>query len=109
MRTVDGIILPDLPPEESGIIRSEADRPVHMPDANLGNLRYVDQNGDGELDQMDVIILGNSTPRWNVGLGNRLGIGNFDLSVFAYGALDYLRGNTYAPNIFDISQAITHG
>ncbi|HEX6069428.1 MAG TPA: SusC/RagA family TonB-linked outer membrane protein [Longimicrobiaceae bacterium] len=93
--------------ETDGIIRSEADRPVHMPDANLGNLRYVDQNGDGELDQMDVIILGNSTPRWNVGLGNRLGIGNFDLSVFAYGALDYLRGNTYAPNIFDISQAIT--
>ncbi|HEY8484360.1 MAG TPA: SusC/RagA family TonB-linked outer membrane protein [Longimicrobiales bacterium] len=87
-----------------GIIRSPADRPAHMPDANLGNLRYVDQNGDGVLDSKDVVILGNNQPRWSVGLGNRIAIGNLDLNVFVYGNLGYKRYNTYGPNTFGISQ-----
>jgi TonB-linked SusC/RagA family outer membrane protein len=93
--------------ETDGIIRSEADRPAHMPEAMLGNLRYIDQNGDGVLDQTDVVILGNGIPRWNLGLGNSVTVGNFDLSAFAYGSLDYQRGNSYAPSVFNISQGLT--
>ncbi|MCD8387142.1 MAG: TonB-dependent receptor [Bacteroidales bacterium] len=72
--------------ETAGIITCEADIPSYMPDANIGNIKYVDQNGDGVLDSKDVVKLGNSTPRWVVGLGNTLSIGNFDLNFYWYGS-----------------------
>jgi len=93
--------------ESDGIITSAEDRPEYMPNANVGNLRYVDQNGDGLLDAQDVVILGNFTPRWEVGMGNTLRYRGFDLHVFVYGSLDFKRNNTYAPNGFGISQIAT--
>ena len=56
--------------QSDGLIKSEADRPTYMPDANPGNIRYMDQNGDGELNELDVVIIGNYTPRWVIGLNN---------------------------------------
>ncbi len=91
--------------ETDGIIQTEADRPSHMPDANLGNVRYVDQNGDGALDENDVVVLGNAVPRWTLGLGNTVAVGAFDLNVFVYGNLGYKRANTFAPNVFNLSQS----
>jgi TonB-linked SusC/RagA family outer membrane protein len=93
--------------ETAGIIRSEADRPDYMPNANLGNLIFVDQNGDGVLDAQDVVILGNTTPRWQLGLNNTISIGNFDLNVFVYGYLGFKRYNNFAPNADAISQLTT--
>jgi TonB-linked SusC/RagA family outer membrane protein len=90
--------------ETDGIIRGAEDRPDYMPNANPGNLRYVDQNGDGQLDEKDVVILGNGAPRWTVGMNNSVRYRNLDLNVFVYGNLNYFRGNTYAPNTFAISQ-----
>ncbi|QXD15440.1 SusC/RagA family TonB-linked outer membrane protein [Rhodocaloribacter litoris] len=90
--------------QTDGIIRSETDRPAHMPNANVGNLRYVDQNGDGVLDEQDVVILGNAAPRWVVGFNNTFTLGGFDLNVYLYGNLGYKRNNNFAPNTFVISQ-----
>ncbi|MEX2601768.1 MAG: SusC/RagA family TonB-linked outer membrane protein, partial [Balneolaceae bacterium] len=80
-----------------GIIRSADEIPAHQPNANLGNVRYVDTNGDGILDNDDVTIIGNSIPKWRLGLRNEVGYRNFSLSVYLYGNLDYSRGNTYSP------------
>ena len=90
--------------ETDGLIRSEADIPAHMPDANLGNIRYVDQNGDGVLDQLDVVVIGHGTPRWVLGFNNTWSYKNIDLNVFVYGNLGYQRDNNYAPNVASISQ-----
>lgn len=80
--------------ETDGIIKSEADIPSYMPDAHLGNIKYVDQNGDGVLDVEDVVIIGNIDPKWTIGFGNTFTIGNFDLNIFFYGMLgrDALHG-----------------
>lgn len=73
--------------ETNGIIRSAADIPSHMPNARLGNVRYVDQNGDNVLNSADVVILGYTTPKWSFGLGNRFAFMGFDLDIFLYGRM----------------------
>jgi TonB-linked SusC/RagA family outer membrane protein len=91
--------------ETDGIIRSADEIPSYQSNAFVGNVKYVDQNGDGELDGEDVVVLGNGNPRWTAGLNNTFSYRNFDLSVYLYGSFDYLRGNNYAPGVFGISQA----
>src|SRR5699024_575835 len=99
--------------ETDGIINSEDEIPPAMQDdpdtpaydgAYLGNVKYVDQNGDEVLDSQDVVKLGNSTPRWNVGLDNTFSYKNLSLNVYLYGNFDIMRGNNYVPSVFSISQ-----
>lgn len=56
-----------------------------------GNVRPVDQNGDGKIDaNNDRIIIGYTRPRWVVGMTNSFSYKNFELSVFLYGRLNYM-------------------
>lgn len=75
--------------ETTGIIRSKEEIPTYMKDAYVGNVKYVDQNGDGVLDSKDVVKLGNSTPRWMIGLGNTFSWKGFDLNFYFYSALGF--------------------
>lgn len=90
--------------ETNGIIQGPDDVPEHMPDAFPGNIQYVDQNGDGELDGEDVVQLGTWEPDWTVGLTNRFSYGNFNLRVYLYGNFGYKAQNNFAPDVFTISQ-----
>jgi TonB-linked SusC/RagA family outer membrane protein len=90
--------------ETDGIIQTEADRPAHMPDANLGNIIFVDQNGDGELNEDDVVDLGNSQPRWRFGVDSRITYAGFSLYGFVYAHTGYVRGNSYNPSMYNIRQ-----
>ncbi|MDB5205098.1 MAG: TonB-dependent receptor plug [Flavisolibacter sp.] len=55
-----------------------------------GNVRPVDQNGDYKIDaNNDRVIIGNTRPRWIVGMTNGFTYKNFELSIFIYGRLDY--------------------
>lgn len=69
-----------------GIITSKEDIPSYMPNANIGNIKYIDINGDNVLDSKDVVKLGNSNPRWFAGLGNTFSYKGFDLNFYFYGA-----------------------
>jgi TonB-dependent starch-binding outer membrane protein SusC len=71
--------------ETNGIIQSEEDRPDYMPDAFPGNIIYVDQNEDGLLNTDDVVLIGNTDPKWSVGFGNTFGYKGFDLNIYFYG------------------------
>ena len=56
-----------------------------------GQVRPVDQNGDNKIDaNNDRTIIGNTTPRWVVGMTNSFTYKGFELSVFVYGRLKYL-------------------
>ena len=50
-----------------------------------GNIRYVDQNGDGEISDMDRVILGDPYPDLTYGLSTTLNYKGFDLSVLLQG------------------------
>ena len=55
-----------------------------------GQVRPVDQNGDNKIDgNFDRVIIGNSRPRWIVGMTNNFSYKNFELSFFIYGRLNY--------------------
>jgi TonB-dependent starch-binding outer membrane protein SusC len=86
-----------------GIIKSASEIPSHMPNAQVGNMKFVDISGpdgtpDGVLDRYDVVRLGNWNPRWNFGMSNRFSFMNFDLNVFVYGKAGNKRFDGYTGN-----------
>jgi TonB-linked SusC/RagA family outer membrane protein len=52
-----------------------------QPGAAAGDLRYVDQNGDGNIDQRDYVRLGNPNPRFTYGLNTTFRYKFIDLQV----------------------------
>ncbi|WP_298486196.1 TonB-dependent receptor [uncultured Maribacter sp.] len=83
--------------ETDGIIKSLEEVPNHMAGAFPGNIRYVDQNGDGILDIDDVVKIGTWGPRVNFGVGTSFKYKNLTLSAFAYGNAGAPRAFGYLP------------
>ncbi|MDB5118338.1 MAG: TonB-dependent receptor [Mucilaginibacter sp.] len=52
------------------------------PGAKPGDLKFVDENGDGKITAADKVYQGSSLPKWNGGMINNFGYKNFHLSVF---------------------------
>jgi TonB-linked SusC/RagA family outer membrane protein len=50
-----------------------------------GDIKFVDRNGDGVIDDKDKFILGNPFPRYTFGFTYGLTVKGFDLSVFIQG------------------------
>src|SRR5699024_8912689 len=56
----------------------------------LGNVKPVDQNGDFKIDaNNDRVIIGNTMPKWILGMVNNFAYRGFELSVFLYGRMGY--------------------
>lgn len=63
-----------------------------QPGARPGDVRFDDINGDGRLDDGDLLPFGNALPKFTGGIGNNLSYKGFDLNVFisfSYGAYAY--------------------
>ncbi|MGM9511190.1 TonB-dependent receptor [Larkinella sp. GY13] len=54
--------------------------------AKPGDLRYVDRNGDGVINDADRDIIGNSNPDFFGGLNNTFSYKGFDLNIFVQGS-----------------------
>lgn len=66
-----------------------------------GDVRFVDLNNDGVINDADRTFLGNPNPDFVFGLNNSISYGNFDLHVFVQGAV----GN----EIFNANRIWTEG
>lgn len=53
----------------------------------LGDVKYVDINGDGVVDAKDKTVIGNPHPDFTFGFTNNFKYKNFDLSVFLQGSV----------------------
>lgn len=63
---------------------------AHGSSFSPGNVRPVDINGDTAIDaNNDRVIIGNTRPRWIVGMTNTFVYKSFELSVLLYGRLKY--------------------
>lgn len=60
---------------------------VLQPDAYVGNLKYVDQNGDGKMDADDIVYLGTSAPFAIFGIGTSFRYKNWTFDIDGYGRL----------------------
>ncbi len=78
---VDGIFQDQ--PEVDNYTSSEGD--VIMPDAVAGDFKYVDQNDDGVIDDLDRIPYGSYTPKVLYALNLGFELGQFDFSVDLHG------------------------
>lgn len=58
-----------------------------QPAAAAGDLKYLDLNGDGKIDENDKTFIGSSIPDMSVGLNITLGYKGFDFSMLLQGDL----------------------
>lgn len=52
-----------------------------QPTAKPGDFRMVDQNGDGQIDGLDRVVLGNPNPRYSYGFNTNFAYKNIDLTL----------------------------
>ena len=57
-----------------------------QPNAQPGDVRFVDINGDGVIDENDRTMIGNPTPDWTFGMNANFEFRNFDLSFLVIGS-----------------------
>ena len=82
-------------------------------DVQVGDIKYVDQNGDQIIDTRDQVAIGNSTPRFNYGIvvgfefkGFNLdvvgsGIAGYDINLKSYGKYTHYGLGTYYASVND--------
>ncbi|KAA6436845.1 TonB-dependent receptor [Dyadobacter flavalbus] len=75
-----------------GIFRTQADLDAYtkegtpiQPNAKPGDVKFVDLNNDGVIDNKDRTYLGSATPSFSFGFNTSLGYKGFDLSFFLQG------------------------
>src|SRR5699024_6751413 len=61
------------------------DYPVYASDAQPGDIKYVDRDGDGVINADDKKVLGSTIPRWTYGTNIDLVWNNFDLNIQLHG------------------------
>lgn len=66
-----------------------------------GDIKYVDQNGDGEVNDLDMVVIGRALPIHTGGFNNNFTYKNFSLSVF----LQWSYGN----NIMNANRLMLEG
>lgn len=81
--------------EVAGVWQEGDDFSQMKEDYQPGDLKYVDQNHDGVINDADRVVLGNSFPDFQWSLGNTFTYKNWDLYVFFEGVegVDMLNGN----------------
>ncbi len=69
-----------------------------------GDIKYVDQNNDGDITEEDRVIIGNALPKFFGGWRNTLTYKGFDANIF----FDFLYGNDiYNVNAYRIQASMT--
>ena len=80
----------------NGIFQNQSEISNHATQDNAqpGDIRYVDVNGDNKIDSEDRTNIGDPFPDFTLGWNFALNVSNFDLSVFTYASVgnDIFRG-----------------
>jgi TonB-dependent starch-binding outer membrane protein SusC len=60
-----------------------------QPNAKPGDVRFVDVNGDGIINENDRTMIGNPTPDWTIGFNGSVEYRQFDFSLLVTGAFGH--------------------
>lgn len=80
-----------------------------QPAAKPGDIRFVDQNGDGMLDSKDKINMGSGTPKVALAFNINLAYKNFDLVANFYGTFGAKRYNYTKYQLQRMDQVFNYG
>lgn len=72
-----------------------ADGKMIQPNARPGDVRFVDQNGDGILNDSDKVQLGNPNPPVTLGFTFAADYQGFDISIMSYGSFGHQLVQSY--------------
>ncbi|UJH90642.1 SusC/RagA family TonB-linked outer membrane protein [Antarcticibacterium sp. 1MA-6-2] len=81
--------------EVDAVYTANPDQTVVQP----GDIRFVDINGDGDINAADKTVIGNPYPTLTMGLNLSAQYGNFDISLFIQGAYGQ---DIYNTNLYDL-------
>ena len=86
--------------ETDGLLRTAAQvteaQANGQPNAQLGDIKFVDQNGDKKIDSEDRVYKGSAFPKTTFGFTGNFTYKNFDLSIFIQGASGAYAYNGYS-------------
>ncbi len=79
--------------KNAGIFQSDEEAAAYVgptgnriqPDARAGDLKFIDQNNDGKIDDGDRVFMGSAFPKITYGFNANVNWKNFDLSLFFQG------------------------
>lgn len=78
--------------ETAGLFQSDAEAAAYVkdgkriqPEAKAGDLKFVDLNNDGQINDSDRKYMGSAFPNFTYGFTTNLNYKNFDLSIFLQG------------------------
>ena len=71
-----------------------------------GNMTFVDENGDGKIDQADRKVIANALPKFLMGFGNVVTYKNWDLNVFFRGVFGHHLVNSFR-GFYEVPDMIT--
>ncbi|RYD92740.1 MAG: TonB-dependent receptor, partial [Sphingobacteriales bacterium] len=93
--------------KELGVFHSQAEIDAYaqngglvQPNAQPGDVKFVDRNGDGAITADDKTMIGDPNPDYSYGISFQLNYKAFDLSVYTYG----VAGNQIAYGVRDASR-----
>ena len=81
--------------EVDEVFTANPDQDVIQP----GDIRFVDQNNDGDINNQDYVKIGNPYPDVNMGFNFSANYANFDMNLFLQGAYGHQIYNT---NLYDL-------
>jgi TonB-dependent SusC/RagA subfamily outer membrane receptor len=105
--------------QNEGIYQSDLDVPVREGDYKImtyngtnmkgGDPRWVDRDGNYDINSNDRVLMGNIIPKWSGGFLNQFGYRDFDLSFFFYFNLGREIMNQQAAKYYDFANVAESG
>lgn len=78
--------------KDLGIFNSQAEIDAYQKDGKLiqpnaapGDIKFLDKNGDGQINNSDIVYCGSPFPNYEYGFGFNASMCNFDVNVFCQG------------------------
>ncbi|HYX06256.1 MAG TPA: SusC/RagA family TonB-linked outer membrane protein, partial [Bacteroidales bacterium] len=81
--------------EKLGIWQEGEDPSGTDPVAQSGDIKFKDQNEDGQITADDRVVIGQSDPKWTGGMTNTFHYKNFNLSIFIQTSQGGLKRDSY--------------
>ncbi|MFV0584746.1 MAG: TonB-dependent receptor [Parabacteroides gordonii] len=95
--------------ESDGLLQAGEKAPEHQPALLPGQVKLVDRNNDGVLDDEDKIRIGTEDPAFLFGLNNTLRYKNFDFNIYFYGEVNKWKGGSYYDSWATVGYQINQG
>lgn len=106
---VDDYIRPIFSYVSDGLLQPGEKAPAHQAALLPGQVKLIDQNGDGLLNDEDKVCLGSEDPAFIFGFNNTLRYKNFDFNIYLYGEVNRLRGASYYESWATMGYGLTQG